>query len=649
MFTISKENLDETRIEKLPPETPDWKTVDIIGAEKPESGVQDPGATQRVFVSGNQVTTPARKPAVPQQRTAARNEQRASAAAARKKKEKITIITLCSVLAVLLIAVVIVIASTVGSTSDNGLILKNVFAAGVDLGGMTQEQAKTALRKATDNTYSQLDMTVQVLDSTIVLSPKDTGARLNINAVVEAAYNFGRTGSRSDRQQAKKLLETSTYAIPLDDYLTLDTGYILDAVNKVGRAYSTTLSQPTYSVQGERPTATPDPDNIDLTYAYQTLYIQIGTAEYGLNTDRLYRQILDAYSQNLFQVTGECSVIAPEAPDCDAIFAEYCIAPVDAAIDPQTYVVTPEVYGYGIKLEDLKEQVAAAAYGETLAIPMRYIEPDITTKFISEDLFRDVLSGFQTSVSANVDWNSNMELACGKLNGLIVKAGEEFSLNEAIGEPTAKLGFKPVELYVGKATMHVIGGGLSQVASTLYNCALIADLDILERNPHTYCPNFVDTGFDAQVYYGTMDFRFVNNTEQPIRIEASIENGSLQIRLIGTDTKEYTVDIAYEITKTKNPQTEYITMYADNPGNHKDGEIFAEGIIGYDVSAYKTTYDKETGRQISKELIAESSYARRNKQVIQIIDSLPGVNDPTEGSQPDKDATVSEDSDDIDN
>lgn len=630
MFTINKENLEETRIEKLEPENSSWKFVDIIGAEATNATtpeLQDSDATQRVFVSEDEVVTPVEDPQPVPRRRSMSAEQRAAATAARKKKEKITIITLCSVVAVLLIAVVVVIVGTLGSSNDNGLIFNNVFAAGVDLSGMTPEQAKVALQNATQNTYSQLDMTVQVLDSTVTLSPVDTGASLNVDGVVEAAYNFGRTGSRSERQQAKKLLETSTYAISLDDYLTLDTGYIKEIVDKLGKTYSTTLTQTTYTIEGDRPADAPNPDKVNLNKVYQTLYIKLGTAEYGFQTDRLYSQIIEAYNQNLFQVTGECSLITPDPIDCDAVFAEYCTAAVDASIDPETYVVTPEVYGYGIKLEDLKAMVAEAKYGETLVIPMTYIEPDITSKVISEDLFKDTLAGFQTSVSANAAWNTNMELACEILNNYLIKAGEEFSFNDVIGEPTAKDGFKAVNLYVGKAMTNLIGGGLSQVASTLYNCALIADLEILERNPHTYSPDFIDTGFDAQVIYGSMDLRFKNNTEHPIRIEASIKKGLLQIRMIGTDTKEYTVDISYEITKTKNPHTEYITMTQDNPGDHVDGEIFAEGITGYDVRTYKCTYDKDTGRQLSKDLIAASSYARRNKQIIQIHATQP---DPTE-------------------
>lgn len=645
MFIISKENLDETRIEKRAPGNNSWEFVDIIGAEttpKATPEASDTGATQRVYVTDESISTTAPTPP-PRQATSPHNntnvKQRAMAAAARKKKEKITIITLCSVVAMLLIAVIIVIASTVGSSNDNGLIFKNVFAAGVDLGGMTPEQAKAALHQATDDTYSQLDMTVQVLDSTITLSPKDTGARLDINAVVDAAYNYGRTGSRSDRQQAQKLLQTSAYAVPLEAYLTLDTAFIRDCVRDLGKQYSTTLTQTTYSIDGQRPTDIPAPEDIDLTKVYQTLYIQIGTAEYSFNTDRLYEQIMEAYNQNLFQVTGECSVVAPNTLDCDALYQLYCTAPVDATMDPETYAVTPEVYGYGITLSELKTMVAEAKYGQTLAIPMRFIEPDITSKILSEGLFQDVLAGFQTSISANAGWNANMELACKALNGLIIKAGEEFSFNQAIGEPTAKLGYKTVELYVGKTMTSVVGGGLSQVATTLYNCALIADLDILERQAHTYCPTFVDTGLDAQVYYGSMDLRFKNNTEQPIRIEASMTGSTVQIQLIGTNTKDYTVDIIYEVTKTKNPKSDIITMPADNSGNYRDGQVISEGITGYNVNTYKCTYHKETGRQLSKELIAATSYAKRNEVVIEISDSEPTTPSTDAGTTSDPDAT----------
>lgn len=641
--------MDETRIEKRDTAAENWPFVDIIGADGTKNALQDTGATQRVYVSAEGTPAKAPTPPVrrtptsgqnrqnpPQRRTAPTTEQRASAAAARRKKEQITIISLCAAAAVLLIAVIIVIIATVSAPNDNGLIMDNVFAAGVDLGGMTTSQAKKALKEATDDTYTQLDMTVQVLDSTITLSPKDTGAKLDIDAVVDAAYKYGRDGERTDN---------AAHTISILPYLTLDTGYIENAVSKLGRQYSTTLSQTTYTVEGQRPTAAPDPETVDLNKAYQTLHITIGTAEYGLNTDRLYEQIMEAYNINLFQVTGECSVVAPDELDCELLYEELCSAPVDASMDPATYVVTPEIYGYGFLLEDLKAQVAAAKFGETLSIPLCYIEPDITTKILSEDLFRDTLASFRTNAVTDANWINNMVLACEALNGVIVKSGEEFSFNEIVGEPTTRQGYKAVEVFVGKSLTNMVGGGISQVSSALYYCALLADLDILERNPHTYCPSFINTGLDAQVYYGSMDLRLRNNTEQPIRIEAQVIDGAVQINLIGTDTKEYSVDIVFEITATKKPGTDTLTLGADNPGGYKDGDVITKGITGYTVSTFKYTYDKDSGRQLSEDLIATSSYAKRNTLVVKLQDvQEPNPSDPSEPDPSDDTSNPTSDS-----
>lgn len=645
MFAINKENLDETRIEKTGNGGEGWPFVDIIGSDHaaatPAAPAADPDATQRVFVTADGSATPTtpqrRDPPATRQRSDAPqrrsntpterrsnppSERRASAAAAKKKKnEQILLISLCALAAILLIAVIIVIVSTVSSRNDDGRIGNNVFAAGVNLSGMTVEQAESALRKATSDTYTQLDMTVQVLDTTVTLSPKNTGAYLNVAALAQAAYDYSRSGSRNDN---------SAYTVSILPYLTLNTDYIKSAVDKLGQQYSTTLSQTTYSVEGTRPADDPDPATVDVTKTYQTLTIRIGTAEYGLNTDQLYEDILDAYNINIFQVTGECSVVAPDALDCEALYNALCTAPVDASMDPSTYVVTPEVYGYGFTLSDLKTMVTEAAYGSTLTIPMRYITPDITTDILSEDLFKDVLASFQTKTSTDADWNTNMTLACQLLNGVIIKSGETFSFNEIIGEPTTRQGYKAVNMYVGKAMTSLVGGGISQVAGTLYTCALVADLDILERNPHTYVPSYIDLGFDAQIYYGTMDLQLRNNTEQPIRIEAQVANGVVQITLIGTNAKEYTVEVGYEILETRNPGQETITLAEDNPGGYRNGSIISAGIVGYRVATYKYTYDALTGRELDKLLVAETAYAKRNEVVVELKAVEEPATDPGE-------------------
>lgn len=541
----------------------------------------------------------------------------------------------------LLLAVIIIITTVFfKAPTDNGLILNNVFAAGVDLGGMTREQAKKALHAATDDTYSRLDMSVQVLDSTILLSPKDTGARLDVDAVVEAAYNYGRTGSRSEQQQAKEQAQSSSYTISILPYLSLDTTYIQSTIRNLGMEYSTTLSQTRWEVKGERPSMDIVGD-VDTQTAHQTLYIYLGTAEYGLVTTELYEQILDAYNINIFQVVGECSVVAPTPLDYESIWNQLCVAPVDATIDPVTYEVTPEVFGYGFTLEELTTKVDNAEYGSVVTLPLKYIMPSITSETISGELFQDLLSSFQTAISTDENWNINLQLACEAINGSIIRAGEEFSFNTALGELTTEAGYRNVITYVGKFLREVTGGGVSQVASTLYNAVIMADLDIVERHNHTYIPSYVSMGFDADVSYGTKDLRFINTTDLPIKIQASIVGDMLNIDLIGTNTREYRVEILYEVMETVQPGTLYNTMLSDNPAGYAEGDILVEGIAGTTIRTKLCKYTKDTFTLIEEEEIAESVYAMREQVVVDFF--VPPTEPPTDPTTP-SDPTASTDS-----
>jgi len=589
----------------------------------------DPGATQRVSISRATQATQAQhsRPQAPAPRNS--NSAASEKKTQRKKRERIMVISLFSVAAILLIAIAIVVAGMLKKPEDDNLIMSNTFAAGVNLGGMTKEQAKNAIQQATKDTYSKLDMTVTVLDTTVTLTPADTGAALNVDAIVEAAYSRGRSGELADHQSQ------TTYQIPLLPHLSLDIGYIRSEITKLGKKYGTTLTQPSHSIEGQAPSL--DLPEKDTTIVYQTLTIHIGTAEYGLNTEQLYNQIMDAYNSNLFNVTGECTVVPPSPVNCDEIFKKYCTAPVDAVFDPDTYSVTPEIYGYGFDLAALKTMVSAAEYGTTLEIPLKFIRPTQTAEDLSGDNFRDVLATHRTPLSADANYNRNLLLACNALHNMILKPGDTFSFNTAVGQPALNKGFKTADVYVGKEILPQVGGGISQVASTLYYCALMADLQITERVNHAFVPSFIDAGMDADINYGVFDLCFTNNSGYPIRIEATIEDDFVVINLVGTDNNDYVVKIEYVVDKTYDPITLFVTMPSGNPGGYYAGDILIEAITGYSISTYRCVYSKDTDTQISKDLLAESFYDKQNKVVVEIqteIDPDPtDPIDPTDSSE----------------
>ena len=547
------------------------------------------------------------------------------------KKEKITLISLASVTAVLLIAAIIMISTMFSAPTDDGRILKGVVAAGVNLGGMTQDQAAIALQEATADTYTKLDMVVTVLDSQITLSPKDTGAHLDIQAVVTDAYNYGRTGSRAERNQAKNNALENSVIIPITPHLNLNTDYIRSEINKLGTQFSSTLTQPTLTLTGTKPqmgVTKPDTNKV-----HQKLTIYVGTAEYGLDTNKLYEQVLEYYNINIFQVVGTCTVVAPDSIEEDLLtyYQELCVAPVDAQIDPVTYDVIPEIYGYGFNLDEVKEQIAKAPYGTTLEIPLRYLTPNLTEELVSGNLFKDIMGDHSSALGAENAWNGNAFLACEKLNGLIIKAGETFSFNDVLGELTEEKGYQEALAYRGTVAQKVMGGGVTHVASVLYNSVLEAELEVLERHNHTYAPNFIEVGRDVYVAEGKEDFRFRNNRPDPIRIKAEVVNGNIRVSIEGTDTRDYRIEVSVKVIKTIRPGKLYNVMLSDNPGGYKNGQELAAGVNGYEVEIYSSMYGKQDGLLQNKNFVSTYTYEAKDAVVVKL---QPKPTEPPASSNP---------------
>ncbi len=554
------------------------------------------------------------------------------------QRDKIILISIASLALVFVVLLGIVLANLFKPENDNGLILNNVIAAGVNLGGMTPEQAKAALSQATDNTYSQLDMQVTVVDTTISLAPADTGAKLDVDGVVEEAYNYGRTGSRSEQQQVRAQALTTSYIVDIIPYLNLDSNYIRTAVATLGEQFNSTLSQPSITITGTRPSL--DVSKPDTSVAHQIMTIFVGTAEYGLDTQQLYEQILECYNINIFQVAGQCTVITPNALDekLEVVFNENCVAPVDAQMDMNTYQVTPEIYGYGFDLDQVKEQISNAKYGTTLEIPLTYLAPSITEDLISGDLFKDILGEYTVEIVADSNWISNVTLACKKLNGLILKSGDEFSFNALLGELTSQNGWKEASVFQGKKLTTALGGGATQVASALYQCVLKADLNITEIQHHTYATTFMDLGHDVYTDGENADFRFCNTLPDPLCINATVSNGTLHISIVGTESRDYQVEIEYLTTDTIHPGTLKNLMSATNPGGYKDGDILLSPLTGYKVQVYRYTYDGSTGKQLSSDLFEVITYSARDAVVVQLEKNTvpdPSIpSDPTDPMEP---------------
>ena len=178
----------------------------------------------------------------------------------------------------------------------------------------------------------------------------------------------------------------------------------------------------------------------------------------------------------------------------------------------------------------------------------------------------------------------NVNLAAKSIRGIVVKKGEIFSQNKFIGPYTESRGYKKGASYSGPNIVQTEGGGVCKIASTLYNAAILSDLEIVERHNHTMPVNYIPYGQDATVAYGGKDFRFKNNKEYPILIWSEILDNRLYIGIYGRE-KSPEVIWHHNITNV----IEAPKYYKKNTELEKGKErILIKGLDGATVKSYIT-------------------------------------------------------------
>lgn len=154
---------------------------------------------------------------------------------------------------------------------------------------------------------------------------------------------------------------------------------------------------------------------------------------------------------------------------------------------------------------------------------------------ISVEPKEEVISTFSTNIlDKSSGRQTNIELTCSTLNGTIVKQGETFSFCDTVGKATPERGYQEAKIFdsEGNVTMGY-GGGNCQVSSTLYNAILQnSSFEVVERHPHAQKVDYVESGKDASVACGSVDFKFKNNSNYAIRIDASTDGNQVTVSLI---------------------------------------------------------------------------------------------------------------------
>jgi vancomycin resistance protein YoaR len=246
--------------------------------------------------------------------------------------------------------------------------------------------------------------------------------------------------------------------------------------------------------------------------------------------------------------------------------------------------------------------VVARGDGRTLEIETVVDKPDFTTEDARDLQIKEVVSSFTTQYPHSAYRNTNLGRAAELVNGTVLKPGETFSLNDTVGERTAENGFTEGYIISNGVYKEDFGGGVSQVATTLFNAMFFAGLEDVEHKPHSFYIDRYPIGREATVAWGAVDLKFKNDTPYGVLIQAwinpssSSSSGKMNVRFWSTKHWDITAGVSerYNFTKEK---TRYI---------QDEDCVPHDGYGGFDIEVYR--YFRKPG---SDELVRKETFHTR--------------------------------------
>lgn len=389
---------------------------------------------------------------------------------------------------------------------------------------------------------------------------------------------------------------------------------MLDAIAKYQQQLSNVASATSITITARGKTYTLDSSSVQMSTNLQsTLSLAYSTGRTG-SFDERYAQLQQLKSEGLdFSLNRGWNEDTLRSK-ISQIAADVYVKGQDADVesfDPDTgkFTFTSEVTGYELDSDDLYAQITqAVANGNVNAnIEAKIIEvaPEHTVEYMKEHFGR--ISYAQTKTTSNSDRNRNIQLATAEFNGMRVEPGETVSFNKTTGERTEAKGYRAAGAYSGGVLVQEPGGGVCQVSTTLYNAAVKADLEIIERSPHSRVSDYVPIGLDAAVNWPSQDFKFKNTSDYPIFIVAEFADQKLTFKIYGKQLDDG-VYIKLESEKTETIAAPEGVKEKNDPTILAGSEPKLEKARdGARAISYKIYYDKNDN-EIKREVLAKSTY-----------------------------------------
>lgn len=536
----------------------------------------------------------------------------------RKRKMRIMASALAAALVIAIVGIVALV--TVSRVNSYKGIYPNVYAAGVDLSGMTEEQAASAIQSASEAFFASQKVTLRYGTDMLDIYGSDISMKMDAPAAAKAAMAYGKNLSFGERS---RIVRGKSDPVELTATTSFNPAKIEEKVNEFTQLVKDKIGVCSYEISDD------------------AVVVDLSSGGEVLNKAAIVNDVTKLFEEGRFEIYDAVpEIVTAQTLDVDAIYNSVCCDPVDAELiyvplgwteetadqfdldsyeGKKTYYIKPETVGLSFDLAAAKTKLAANAAGKIFEFPLIKTNPAVTKESLSSKIYADVIGRASSKLNpGEVNRTTNVRLATGFVNGTELMPGEVFSYNQVVGERTEKRGFKDAGTFVKGEVVDEIGGGICQLSSTVYMATLRSNLEQVSRSPHRYAVSYTPLGQDATVYWGSLDYQFKNNTAYPIKVYADLNGDTVTVKIYGTKVDDYT----YQLQSVTNEEidyeeeTVYVTLSSKEAEDNGLTKIGQKKVVGGKKGYKSTTYVIKLngdGEEVERWVANHSQYKARTK------------------------------------
>jgi vancomycin resistance protein YoaR len=273
-----------------------------------------------------------------------------------------------------------------------------------------------------------------------------------------------------------------------------------------------------------------------------------------------------------------------------AIKASHDTSPINAYLDLEERQIHADRPGQGLDVwASLPRLEAGARQGAAkLELVNVSVPATVTKQTLGIDDISTVLGHHLTKFPVtDRDRNFNLKLAASKLNGVVLKPGEEWSFNDTVGERSEKEGYKIAHVITAGEMVDGLAGGTCQISTTLFGAAFFAGIDIVKTTNHSRPSAYTPLGFDATVVWPNTDLKLKNPYDFPVVIHYRVANGEALVEILGKPRPYDKVVFERHVLES----TPYSTEERLDPDIPKDVTSTDQaGFNGYKLERFRRFY-----------------------------------------------------------